>query len=38
MKLATLIEQQILITFIALALLLSFAYIFGTLLEKIIIN
>ena len=35
MKLQTLSETQILITFIALALLLLFAYTFGTLLEKI---
>ena len=35
MKLQTLSESQILITFIALALLLFFSYVFGTLLEKI---
>ncbi|MBQ1432747.1 MAG: cation:proton antiporter [Ruminococcus sp.] len=35
MKLLTLSEDQILITFIALALLLLFSYVFGTLLEKI---
>lgn len=35
MKLETLNESQILITFISLALLLLFAYIFGTLLEKV---
>ncbi len=35
MKLATLAESEVLITFIALALLLLFAYVFGTLLEKI---
>lgn len=35
MKLQTLSEQQVLITFIALSLLLLFAYIFGTLFEKI---
>jgi len=35
MKLQTLSEQQVLITFVALSLLLLFAYIFGTLLEKI---
>ena len=35
MKLQTLSEQQVLITFVALSLLLLFAYIFGTLFEKI---
>ena len=35
MKLTTLNENQILITLIALALLLLFSSIFGTLLEKI---
>ena len=35
MKLITLNESQILITLIALALLLLFSFIFGTLLEKI---
>ena len=35
MKLQTLNETQILITFIALALLILFAYTFGTLFEKI---
>ena len=35
MKLLTLSEEQISITFIALALLLLFSYIFGTLIEKI---
>lgn len=35
MRLETLNESQILITFIVLSLLLLFAYIFGTLLEKI---
>ena len=35
MKLLTLSENQILITFIALALLLLFSYVFGTFLEKI---
>ena len=35
MKLATLAESEVLITFIALALLLLFAYVFGTILEKI---
>lgn len=35
MKLQTLNETQILITFIALSLLILFAYVFGTLLEKI---
>ena len=34
MKLTTLSEEQILITFIALSLLLLFSYIFGTILEK----
>ena len=35
MKLQSLSEEQVLITFIALALLLLFAYVFGKLLEKI---
>ena len=35
MKLLTLSEDQIMITFIALSLLLLFVYIFGTLIEKI---
>ncbi len=35
MKLLTLTEHQVLITFVALSLLLLFAYTFGTLLEKI---
>lgn len=35
MKLETLNESQILISFIAIALLLLFAYIFGTLIEKL---
>lgn len=35
MKLQTLTENQILITFISLSLLLTFAYVFGTIVEKI---
>ncbi len=35
MKLETLAESEVLISFIALALLLLFAYVFGTILEKI---
>ena len=35
MKLQTLTEEQILITFISLSLLLMFSYVFGTLIEKI---
>ena len=35
MRLATLSEKEIIITLIALALLLLFAFIFGTLMEKI---
>ena len=35
MKLATLSEKEIIITLIALALLLLFAFVFGTLMEKI---
>ena len=35
MKLTTLSEKEIIITLIALALLLLFAFVFGTLMEKI---
>ena len=35
MRLATLSEKEIIITLIALSLLLLFAFVFGTLMEKI---